>query len=81
MVTIHKMNENEIGNHGSKSNVYSFVKEQRVDGSYLNDLYELVVYMIFKLRCILMGLEIVYQNKIPAKLSINLSSLVDNSFQ
>lgn len=79
MVTIHKMNENEIGNRGSKSNVYSFVKEQRIDGSYLND--QLLDYMIFKLRCILMRLERVYQNKIPAKLSINLSSLVNNSFQ
>ena len=52
---------------------FTFVNEQRVDGSYLNDLYVLVDYMIFKLRCILMGLERVYQIKIPAKLSINLS--------
>ena len=37
IVTSHKMNENEMGNRGSKSNLtkyLKFVKEQRVDGSY-----------------------------------------------
>ena len=66
MVTSQKMNENEMGNRGSKSEIQCpqpkelSVKEQRVDGSYFG-MY------ISKLRCILMGLERGYQIKIPSK--------------
>jgi hypothetical protein len=60
MVTSHKMNENEMGNRGSKSAlVSSTVKEQRVDGNYFG--YNP------KLRCTLMGFERYYQIKIPSK--------------
>jgi len=38
MVISHKMNENEMGYRGSKSNSYEFVKEQRVDGDCLVNL-------------------------------------------
>ena len=47
MVTVYKISEKKIGNRVSKSNgIYwdSFVKEQRVYGSYHNELW---------LRCIL----------------------------
>lgn len=66
MVTSHKMNESEMGNHGSKSEIKSpqpkviSVKEQRVDGSYFG-FYP-------KLRCTLMGFERSYQFKIPSNL-------------
>ena len=58
MVTTQMMNENEMGNRGSKS-VISTVKEQRVDGSWSN-------YFLnnFLLRCTLTGREICYQIKI-----------------
>ena len=60
-VTSHKMNENEMGYRGSKSVlVYSTVKEQRVDGSYLNN-------KILRLRYTLTGCESSYQIKIPSK--------------
>ena len=65
MVTSHKIDENQMGDRGSKSeiqspqpNVFS-VKEQRVDGSYFG-FYP-------KLRCTLMGGESRYQFKIPSK--------------
>jgi hypothetical protein len=64
MVTSHKIDENQMGYRGSKSEFLSpqpkriSVKEQRVDGSYFG---------IFpKLRCTLMGLERGYQVKIPS---------------
>ena len=34
-VISHKMIEREMGNRGSKSVVFNTVKEQRVDGSYI----------------------------------------------
>ena len=65
MVTSQKIDENQMGDRGSKSeiqspqpNVFS-VKEQRVDGSYFG-FYP-------KLRCTLMGGESRYQFKIPSK--------------
>jgi hypothetical protein len=62
MVTSHKMNENEMGNRGSKSelNITNSVKEQRVDGSY----FEYIFYP--KLRCTLMDCESNYQISIPS---------------
>jgi hypothetical protein len=66
MVTNHKMNENEMGNRGSKSEFLSpqpienSVKEQRVDGSYF------INTNLMKLRCTLMGCENCYQIKIPS---------------
>jgi len=63
MVTSYKMNENEMGYRGSKSdtaNKIVSVKEQRVDGSYLGSLY------YPKLRCTLMGGESCYQISIPS---------------
>ena len=64
MVTSHKMNENEMGNRGSKSDLNTYnksksVKEQRVDGSYFG--YNP------KLRCTLTGGESSYPIKIPSK--------------
>ena len=65
MVTSQKIDENQMGDRGSKSeiqspqpNVFS-VKEQRVDGSYFG--------FYSKLRCTLMGGESRYQFKIPSK--------------
>ena len=66
------MNENEMGYRGSKSNCnfnnksiqiknYSFVKEQRVDGSYCKNI------KIMQLRYTLMGGASYYQTKIPSK--------------
>jgi len=76
-VTSHKMNENEIGYRGSKSeykfknkpiqnkNKYS-VKEQRADGScFINNT------KLMKLRCALMGFERNYQLRILAKQLLN----------
>jgi len=66
MVISQKMNENEMGYRGSKSEIQCpqpkelSVKEQRVDGSYFG-------MSISKLRCTLMGLERGYQIKIPSK--------------
>ena len=60
MVTTHKIDENKMGNRGSKSNfITKFVKEQRVDGSYL--------FRHDKLRSTLMGGESRYHIKIPSK--------------
>jgi LAGLIDADG endonuclease/NADH-Ubiquinone oxidoreductase (complex I), chain 5 N-terminus len=63
-VTSQKMSENKMDNRGSKSKVLNtFVKEQRVDGSYcFNNKLSL-------LRCTLMGFERNYQIKIPSKQS------------
>nr|YP_010561529.1 hypothetical protein OSR58_mgp01 [Ganoderma flexipes]UYX56900.1 hypothetical protein [Ganoderma flexipes] len=64
MVTSHKIDENQMGDRGSKSEILSpqpkriSVKEQRVDGSYFGYYPEL--------RCTLMGLERGYQLKIPS---------------
>ena len=67
-VKSYNMNESKVGNRGTKSKVSfqlprpnfneTFVKAQRVDGSYFrNNL---------KLRCTLMGCENSYQFKIPS---------------
>jgi|ERR1700761_77539 len=88
MVTSHKMSENEMGYRGSKSKVnykldrkpipiiqnikLNFVKEQRVDGSYLGK------HKFPKLRCTLMGGESCYQVKIPSK-QFNFSKLFSYS--
>jgi hypothetical protein len=62
MVTTHKMNENEMGNRGSKSDVYlPSVKEQRVDGSWCSN------QRFLHFRCTLMGFERNYQIKNPSK--------------
>ncbi len=61
MVTSPKMTENEMRNRGSKSDLIEnieFVKEQRVDGSYL--------FKHNKLRCTLMGCESNYQISNPS---------------
>lgn len=59
IVTSQKMIEKEMGYRGSKSNKGNtlFVKEQRVDGSYINKLM---------LRCTLKGFERNYHIKIPS---------------
>ena len=75
MVTSHKMNENEIGYRGSKSEnkfkkkpiqnkIYNSVKEQRADGSWFLNINK-------NLRCALMGFERNYQLRIPAKQLLN----------
>lgn len=64
MVTSWEMMETEMGYRGSKSNKDKtlFVKEQRVDGSYIG------TWKIFPiLRCILMGLKRDYPNKVLSK--------------
>jgi hypothetical protein len=67
MVTSHKMNENEMGYRGSKSEFLNLqpnkfsVKEQRVDGSYFTN------HKLMKLRCTLTGFERNYQTKISSK--------------
>ena len=58
MVISQKIDENQMGNRGSKSE-YISVKEQRVDGSWCNKLKHL--------RCTLMGFERNYRIKIPSK--------------
>jgi hypothetical protein len=60
MVTSHKIDENKMGDRGSKSDLnFKSVKEQRVDGSCFG-LYS-------KLRCTLMGFERNYPFKILSK--------------
>ena len=67
MVTSQKMSKNKMGNRGSKSIVSlskfknTFVKEQRVDGSYFGS----IIYP--KLRCTLMGYKSNYQISNPSK--------------
>ena len=66
MVTIQKMNENEMGNRGSKSEFLSqinSVKEQRVDGSYCIKAST----SRMQLRCILMNFERISRVKFPSK--------------
>ena len=59
------MSENKMGYRGSKSDlIYRFVKEQRVDGSYLS------VSIFDKLRCTLMDCESNYHVSNPSKLII-----------
>lgn len=67
MVTSQEMNESEMGYRGSKSNKGSslFVKEQRVDGSYIGAAPKNKYFPM--LRCTLMGLERGYQNKVLSK--------------
>nr|AYE93362.1 LAGLIDADG homing endonuclease [Termitomyces sp.] len=61
-VTSHKMNENEMGYRGSKSDfVMKSVKEQRVDDSWCN------IKKPLHLRYTLMGFERNYRIKIPSK--------------
>jgi len=59
------MNESEMGNRGSKSNVFiePFVKEQRVDGSYFCSISNTEQ----KLRYTLVALERGYPIKILSK--------------
>jgi hypothetical protein len=82
MVTSQMMNENEMGNRGSKSNVSlnSFVKEQRVDGGY--SLLSCAINNK-ELRCIPMAYENRYQTKISSKLITNIrkysSSTLNNT--
>jgi hypothetical protein len=60
MVIIQKIDENQMGNRGSKSDFLTkSVKEQRVDGSWC------IKQMHF--RYTLMGFERNYQIKIPSK--------------
>jgi len=79
MVTSQKMNENEMGYRGSKSEIKIpqpnklSVKEQRVDGSYCKKS------KIFQLRCTLMGFERNYQFKIPSK-QLNINNRSRRSF-
>jgi len=67
MVISHKMNENEMGYRGSKSEIQNpipngiFVKEQRVDGSWF------IANKAINLRCTLMGFERSYQINNPSK--------------
>jgi len=64
-VTSYKINEKQMGNRGSKSDLRTkSVKEQRVDGNWWNKPIHL--------RCTLTGFERNYQIKIPSKqLKIN----------
>jgi hypothetical protein len=56
------MNENEIGNRGSKSGFLKEpVKEQRVDGSFC------IKHKLMQIRCTLMDFERNYQIKILSK--------------
>nr|UEV87047.1 hypothetical protein [Grifola frondosa] len=65
-VTSQKMNENEMGYRGSKSElVNNSVKEQRVDGSWC--IGKIAESNPMHLRCTLMGFERNYQVKIPTK--------------
>ena len=70
IVKSQKICENKMGNRGSKSNKINtlFVKEQRVDGSYIGYLNKKNNSM---LKCTLVGFERSYQIKIPSN-SINL---------
>jgi hypothetical protein len=67
MVTSQKMSENEMGYRGSKSIVSlnkiknTFVKEQRVDGSYFGSKLN------SRLRCTLMGCKSSHQISNPSK--------------
>ena len=77
MVTTQKMIEKEMGDRGSKSVVYHnkgptshryiTVKEQRVDGSYTNQIISRIKRDRLVLRCILMGFERNYQIKVLSK--------------
>ena len=71
MVTSQKIYESLMGNRGSKSNKINtlFVKEQRVDGSYIGYLNKKNNSM---LKCTLVGFERSYQVKIPSN-PINLT--------
>nr|YP_011020421.1 LAGLIDADG endonuclease [Ganoderma weberianum]WQH62843.1 LAGLIDADG endonuclease [Ganoderma weberianum] len=72
MVTSHKMNENEMGYRGSKSEFVlhtDSVKEQRVDGSYCIKAKSKQM----QLRCTLMGFERNYQVKNPTN-QLNIKS-------
>jgi len=64
VVTSYKMNENEMGYRGSKSENSQLktitVKEQRVDGSCI------IKSKLMLLRCTLMGFERYYQISIPS---------------
>jgi hypothetical protein len=67
------MSENKMGYRGSKSNfITKFVKEQRVDGSYLSRQD--------KLRCTLMGGESRYPVKIPSNQINKINYYCSNSY-
>jgi hypothetical protein len=69
MVTSQKMSENEMGYRGSKSIIFKslIVKEQRVDGSYINSNFlasqPKTLIQNSMLRCTLTGFERSYQVK------------------
>jgi hypothetical protein len=67
MVTSQEMIEREMDYRGSKSNKGNtlFVKEQRVDGSYIETSRKNNKYSM--LRCTLMGLKRDYQSKVLSK--------------
>jgi len=77
-VTSQKINENEMGNRGSKSkSISDFVKEQRVDGSWC------INTKLLHLRCTLMDFERNYQIKNPSKqlnIKNNFSTLNNSIF-
>ena len=63
------MNENEMGNRGSKINAIALVKEQRVDG---NCNLKFSFYKEYELlRCTLMASEMKYQTEILSKHKIS----------
>ena len=77
-VTSQKINENEVGYRGSKSNLNRFVKEQRVDGSWLL-CKKAVPYR--SLRYTLMDFERNYQLRTQTNQLINrfFSTIPNNS--
>jgi hypothetical protein len=76
MVISYKMNKNEMGHRGSKSEILNpqpkeiSVKEQRVDGSYFINKNK----NLMKLRCTLTGFERNYQTNISSKQFVILAS-------
>jgi hypothetical protein len=76
MVISQKIDENKMGNRGSKSDFkYKSVKEQRVDGSwFIRNKQNLI-----NLRCTLMGFERNYRIKIPSKQLIKNFSTLQSS--
>jgi len=86
MVTSHRINESWMGNRVSKSNeifctlcgflplLYSFVKEQRVYGSYCFAMIVIIVQNE-QLRCTLTVYESRYQVEVLSNLDVVLASL------
>jgi len=78
-VTMHKIDENQMGNRGSKSVSYltpikDTVKEQRVDGSWC-----ILKYTKMHLRCTLMGFERNYRINNPSKQLVRNFSFLHSS--